>query len=125
MIYLSKEQIIVLHEQLIKVFGGIKGIRDEKLLDLSVNSIHQTFDGNDLYPNVIHKAVHLGFSLISNHAFIDGNKRIGTHAMLIMLELNLYELEYTDLELIDIIMNVASSKKNEDDLLKWIENHLT
>ncbi len=124
MIYLSKEQIILLHERLIEVFGGSDGIRNDNLLDLSINSIHQTFDGIDLYPNIVHKAVHLGFSLVSNHAFIDGNKRIGTHAMLVTLELNGYELTYTNSELINIIMEVASSTRDEDNLLKWVKKHI-
>ncbi len=124
MIYLSKEQIISLHERLIEVFGGSKEISNENLLDLSVNSIHQTFDGDDLYPSLIHKAVHLGFSLVSNHSFIDGNKRIGTHVMILILELNGYELEYKDLELVNIIMDIASSTKNENDLFKWVNEHL-
>ncbi len=124
MIYLSKEQIILLHERLIEAFGGSSGVRSENILDLCVNSIHQTFDGIDLYPSIIHKAVHLGFSLVTNHAFIDGNKRIGTHAMLVMLALNGYELDYSNSELIDIIMSIASSTKSEDDLLKWVKEHL-
>ncbi len=68
--------------------------------------------------------MHLGFSLISNHAFIDGNKRIGTHAMLVTLELNGCELVYKDSELIDIIMAIASSTKDEDDLFKWVQSHI-
>ncbi len=124
MIYLSIEQVILLQERLIEIFGGSKGIRDNNLLDLSVNSIHQTFDGNDLYPSVIHKAVHLGFSLISNHAFIDGNKRIGAHAMLVTLELNGFELEYKDSDFIDIIIDIASGNKNENELFQWINEHL-
>ncbi len=124
MIYLSKKQIILLQKKLIEAYGGIHGIRNENLVDLSVNSIHQTFDGNDLYPSIIRKAVHIGFSLVSNHSFIDGNKRIGTHAMLITLELNGYELEYKDLELINIIMEIATGTKNEDDLLIWVKEHI-
>ncbi len=124
MIYLSKEQIILLHERLIDVFGGSNGISNDGLLDLSVNSIHQTFDGDDLYQSIIEKAVHLGYSLVCNHAFIDGNKRIGTHAMLVTLEINGYELDYKDIELINIIMEIASNTKSEDDLLKWVKEHL-
>ena len=83
---LSKNQIICLQDILIDRYGGIHGIRDENLLDSAVNSPFQTFSGQDLYPDIIEKAARLGFGLITAHAFIDGNKRIGTHAMLIFFE---------------------------------------
>ncbi len=124
MIYLSKSQIISLHDRLIALFGGTTGIRNSDLLDLSINSIHQTFEGKDLYPTVVHKAVHLAFSLITNHAFLDGNKRIGTHAMLVLFALNGYRLDYTDEELIAIVMAVAAGQKSENDLFDWVKERL-
>lgn len=124
MISLSKEQIICLHQSLINYFGGDSGIRDENLLDLSVHSPYQTFDDLDLYQGIIKKAVHLCFSLIKNHPFVDGNKRIGTHAMLVLLELNGYSLDYSQEDLINIILDIASSQKNEHDLVLWIKNHI-
>lgn len=124
MIRLSKDQILSLHKSLIEQFGGEFGIRDENLLDLSINSPFQTFYGTDLYTGTIKKIVHLGFSLIKNHPFIDGNKRVGTHVMLVLLELNGYSLDYSQDELIDIIIGVASSNKSEDDLLTWVKNHI-
>ncbi|MDD7463406.1 MAG: type II toxin-antitoxin system death-on-curing family toxin [Anaerococcus sp.] len=68
--------------------------------------------------------VHLAFSLIKNHPFVDGNKRIGTHIMLILLEINDYVIEYRQEELINIIMELASSEKSESDLLTWVRVHL-
>lgn len=124
MICLSKAQVIKLHKSLIQEFGGEFGMRDEKLLDLSLNSPFQTFDGEYLYQGNIKKIVHLAFSLIKNHPFVDGNKRIGTHLMLILLEINGYTLEYSQDELINIIMGLASSKKSESDLLTWVKVHL-
>lgn len=85
MIRLNKKQILYLHSQQISLFGGSDGVRDENLLDLSINSAYQTFDGSYLYDNPIKQSVHLGFSLIMNHPFLDGNKRIGAHAMLTSL----------------------------------------
>ena len=76
-IRLSTEIIITIHSELIDKIGGGHGIRDNKLLDMTVNSVFQTFDGNDLYPTIIDKAAHLAYSLIKNHPFLDGNKRIG------------------------------------------------
>ncbi|MFR1323482.1 MAG: type II toxin-antitoxin system death-on-curing family toxin [Ezakiella massiliensis] len=124
MIRLSKSQIISLHKSLIEEFGGEYGIRDDNLLDLSINSPFQTFDGKELYLGPINQIVHLTYSLIKNHPFIDGNKRIGAHLMLILLELNGYYLEYSQEELIEIILSVAASTKSEEALLKWVKNHI-
>ena len=88
--YLSKEQIILLHDMLIKETGGIKGVRDEGLLESAIASPFQTFDNTELFPTALEKAVRLGYGLIGNHAFIVGNKRIGAHAMLVTHELTIY-----------------------------------
>ena len=124
MINLTKRQVIMLHKSLIEQFGGERGVRDENLLDLSLNSPFQTFGGEDLYKGNINKIVHLGFSLIKNHPFIDGNKRIGTHVMLVLLEINGYSLKYCQKELIEIIMSISASEKTEEDLLEWTRNHI-
>jgi len=121
---LTKYQIILLHAQLIKETGGMEGIRDEGLLDSAILSPFQSFDGNDLYPTVLEKGARLGFELIQNHAFIDGNKRIGAHAMLVFLALNGYVFSYTQKELTEIILSVAAGEKNCDDLLLWLQSHL-
>lgn len=91
---LSKRQILLLHSAIISESGGSDGVRDEGLLDSAIGTPFQTFAGQDLYPTVLEKAVRLGFGLIRNHPFIDGNKRIGTHAMLVFLDLNNVSLSY-------------------------------
>lgn len=121
---LTKEQILTLHAQLIEKFGGSPGIRDEGLLDSAVNTPFQTYEGKALYPTLLDKASRLCFGLVSNHPFIDGNKRIGTHAMLVFLVINGVELEYTDAELIDLILSVASGKQSAPDILKWLQQHI-
>ena len=85
---LTKRQILLLHEQLLQEFGGTPGVRDEGLLDSALAAPFQTFDGQSLYPSVQAKAAQLGFGLVCNHPFVDGNKRIGTHVMLVFLALN-------------------------------------
>lgn len=122
--YLSKKQIIFLHEELIRTSGGLQGIRDEGLLDSAIHAPLQTFSGEELYPGLVEKASRLAFGLINNHPFIDGNKRIGTHAMLVLLYLNGVELIYEDDELVDIIMQVASGKANEEEIRDWIIRHI-
>ena len=121
---LKKRQILLLHSALIAESGGSDGIRDEGLLDSAVNTPFQTFSGQDLYPTVLEKAVRLGFGLIRNHPFIDGNKRIGAHAMLVFLNLNSITLSYEDDELISTILSVASGEMDADGLLKWIQQHI-
>lgn len=121
---LTKKQIITLHEMLISESGGSPEIRDEGLLDSAINAPFQSFGGSELYPTLLEKAARLGFGLIKNHPFVDGNKRIGTHTMLVFLELNHQELEYADEELIELILGIAASKYDEKHLLLWLQQHL-
>ena len=120
---LSKEQVLLLHSQLIESFGGREGVRDNDLLDSALEIPFQTFDGDELYPTKEEKAARIGYSLISNHAFVDGNKRIGALVLLTLLELNGYPMKVTNAEFADIIMGVAASEKDEKDLLEWVEFH--
>lgn len=121
--HLTKEQVLLLHEQLLQVSGGTAGIRDEGLLDSALAAPFQTFGGQSLYPSVSAKAAQLGFGLICNHPFMDGNKRIGTHIMLVFLALNGIRLSYTQQELIDIIFAVAASQASAADFLQWLIQH--
>ena len=123
MIILSKKQILMLHSQLISQTGGIDGVRDEALLESAVGAPFQSFGDQDIYPFIQQKAARLCFGLVKNHAFLDGNKRIGAHAMLVFLALNKIELKYTQTELSNIILEIASGEKSFDDLLKWIITH--
>lgn len=121
---LSKSQILRLHSDLIRSSGGTDGVRDEGLLESALNAPFQTFAAQDLYPTVLEKAVRLGYGLICNHPFIDGNKRIGTHTMLVFLALNGIMLSYEDDDLISVILSVAAGKMNETALLQWMQNHI-
>ena len=120
---LTKRQALLLHEQLLQEFGGTAGIRDDGLLESALAAPFQTFGGQSLYPSVQAKAAQLGFGLVCNHPFVDGNKRIGAHVMLVFLALNGIELSYTQQELIDIIFAGASDRANNTDLLQWIIQH--
>lgn len=99
--YLTQDQVVRLHQALIETSGGSLGIRDERMLDSVLKTPLQTFDKSELFPSLLDKATRLAFGLIKNHPFIDGNKRIGTHAMLIFLALNGITLSYNDKDLID------------------------
>lgn len=121
MILISKEQVLKIHSSLIKETGGIDGMRAENLLDSALNSPFQTFDSKELYPEFSGKAAQLSFSIIKNHPFLDGNKRIGVHIMLVFLALNNVKLSYTQKELIDFGLKVADSSLSKDDIKNWIQ----
>lgn len=120
---LTKTQVIRMHRLLIQETGGSEGIRDKGLLDSALNAPFQTFDGEDVYKTIQAKAAKLGFFLINNHPFIDGNKRIGTLAMLVFLEINGIEINCTDDELIKLGLGLADGSVNNKDLLGWIIDH--
>ena len=122
MIRLTKKQVLMLHTQLIESTGGCDGIRDEGLLDSALEIPFQSFGGEELYPSIQAKAARLCYGLV-NHAMLDGNKRIGAHTMLVFLAVNGYELEYTQKELSDLILDVADGKKEYEDILAWILEH--
>ena len=119
----SKEQIISLHAQLIEETGGDGGLRDEGLLDSALNAPFQSFGSVEPFPSIQQKAARLGYGLIMNHPFVDGNKRIGAHVMLVFLALNGIELEYTQDELASEILSVTSGDSGFEHLLKWIIEH--
>ena len=123
MIILSKEQVLMLHEQLIAATGGINGVRDEGLLDSALANPFQSFGGEELYPSIQAKAAQLCYGLVKNHSMIDGNKRIGAHVMLVFLALNGYELSYEQGELVDIILCLAAGEMSVENLLQWIIEH--
>ena len=123
MIRLTKKQVLMLHTQLIESTGGCDGIRDDGLLDSALESPFQSFDNEELYPSIQAKAARLCYGLVKNHAMLDGNKRIGAHTMLVFLAVNGDELEYTQKELSDLILDVADGKKEYEDILSWILKH--
>lgn len=123
MIILSNEQVKRLHQRLIAETGGIDGLRDEGLLDSALASAFHTFDGEELYPSTAAKIARIAYSLICNHPFVDGNKRIGTYVMLVLLELNHIQAEFSDEDIIQIGLEVASGVMNDAQLLNFILAH--
>ena len=123
MIGLNRDQIIKLHEAIYERYGGDVGVLNDGMLDSALQAPFQTFGGEELIPDTKEKIVRLAFGLIKNHAFRDGNKRIGALVLLTLLELNGYKVKATNAEFADIIMGVAASEKDENDLLEWVEVH--
>lgn len=120
---LTVKQVAQIHSDLISETGGADGLRDEGLLDSALNVPFQTFDGQALYPSVQQKAARLCHSLVQNHPFVDGNKRIGVHVMLVFLATNGVELDHTQEELIDLGLGLAASKISDEEVLRWILSH--
>lgn len=120
MIKLSKEKVMLLHTIITAETGGDPGIRDIALLESALESAYATFDGVALYPTKQEKGARIGYSLISNHAFVDGNKRIGIFIMLIFLEVNGIKLRPTNDELARVGLAVAAGEMKYKDLLDWI-----
>lgn len=123
MIRLSKSQVLLIHGQLTAETGGSSGLRDEGILDSALNAPFQTFGGADVYLTLQQKAARLCFGLVKNHPFVDGNKRIGAHAMLVFLALNGVELQHSQTELSDVILQLAAGEIEAEELLRWILAH--
>ena len=123
MIRFSEEKVKLLYQLMVEATGGTFGIRDENLLNSALKGIFQTFDGKDLYPSKEEKGAMLGYSLISNHAFVDGNKRIGVYVMLTFLEVNGIRIDCSDEELITLGLGLAAGEIGYEGLLDWILDH--
>ena len=123
MIKFSKEKILLLHQVMAEATGGDVGVRDGALLESAIENIYATFDGIELYPSKEEKAARLGYSLISNHAFVDGNKRIGMYIMISFLELNGIKIDANNDDVVNLGLSVASGNANYDDILNWINEH--
>lgn len=125
MIKFSKEKVLLLHSLITEETGGDPGLRDLHLLESALESAFQTFDGKELYPSKEEKGARLGFALISNHAFVDGNKRIGMYVLLTFLEVNGIKLNCTSEEIAHVGLSIAAGTIGYNELLRWICDHRT
>ena len=123
MIKIDNDKVLLLHQLLIEETGGEPNLRDINLLDSSIKSVYQTLDGEELYKTKEEKAARLGYTLVSNHAFVDGNKRIGVYVMLTFLEANGVKVSFTNQEIIDIGFKLAKSEMSYEELLDEIKKH--
>lgn len=121
MMEFSQDKVLLLHRLMLEETGGGDGVRDTALLDSALASAYATFDGNELYPTKLDKAARLGYALISNHAFVDGNKRIGMYVMLTFLELNGVQMTCTNEDVIHAGLGVADGSMKYEDLLNWVK----
>ena len=124
MIFFDYDQVVKIHSLLVANTGGTDGVRDKNLLESALKTLFQTFDGSELYQTILDKASQFCYSLIENHPFLDGNKRIGVHLTLLFLKLNGVELSYSQNELIEFGLNIASGKVNKEDIKNWLHSHI-
>ena len=123
MIRFSEEKVLLLHQLMVAETGGSNELRDIGLLDSALKGIFQTFGGEELYPTKEEKGARLGYTLISNHAFVDGNKRIGMYVMLTFLEVNGIHMDCTNEDVVEAGLGVASGEMNYEELLVWVKTH--
>ena len=123
MIKFSKDKVLLLHRLIAEETGGSIGVRDEGLLEAALESAFSGFGGQEFYPTKEEKGARLGYELISNHAFVDGNKRIGMYVMLTFLEVNGIRLDCTNDEVAEVGLSVAAGKMKYDALLEWVRDH--
>jgi len=122
--YLALAEVLELHRMVIEETGGSHGLRDLGALESAVAQPRMTFGGQDLYPAVEEKAATLGFSLICNHPFIDGNKRAGHAAMESFLVLNGCELEADVDEAEQVVLGIAAGQRSRQSFVDWIRKHV-
>ncbi len=123
MIRFSKEKVLLLHKLLAEATGGSVGVRDEAMLDSALEAAFAGFGDREFYPSKEEKGARLGYALISNHAFVDGNKRIGIYVMLSFLEMNGIRIRCSDEELVHAGLSVADGSMSYEELLQWVMDH--
>ena len=123
MIKFSKEKVLLLHKLIAEETGGSVGVRDEALLESALESAFAGFGDKEFYPTNEEKGARLGYTLISNHAFVDGNKRIGMYIMLTFLEVNGIRMDCTNDEVYQTGMCVADGTMGYEALLMWVKYH--
>ena len=123
MIKFSKEKVLLLHKLIAEETGGSIGVRDEALLESALENAFAGFGDQEFYPSKEEKGARLGYTLISIHAFVDGNKRIGMYVMLTFLEVNGIRLECTNEEIVHVGLSVAAGSMSYEELLEWVREH--
>lgn len=123
MIKFSKDKVLLLHKLIAQETGGSIGVRDEGLLESALEAAFSGFGDKEFYPTKEEKGARLGYNLISNHAFVDGNKRIGMYVMLTFLEVNGIHMDCTNEDVSNTGLAVAAGKMDYEALLQWVKEH--
>jgi len=122
--FVSLAEVLELYRRVVEATGGSLGIRDLHGFESALAQPRMTFEGDDLYPTVVEEAAALAFSLIKNHPFVDGNKRVGHAAMELFLLINGFEIRASTDEQEHLILHVASGEADRDELVDWLRRHI-
>ena len=125
MIKFSKEKVLLLHKLIAEETGGSMGVRDEALLESALEAAFAGFGDKEFYPTKEEKGARLGYNLVSNHAFVDGNKRIGMYVMITFLEVNGIHMDCSNEEVTATGLGLADGSVGYEELLKWVREHRT
>lgn len=120
---ISKEDVLFLHNAVLEKDGGMPGLRDHGLLECALAQPDMTFDSQELFPSLIDKVAAIGHSLICNHPFVDGNKRVGLTVMLVVLKLHQVHFNCSDDEVVETILRVAEGRISRSELAEWLKLH--
>ena len=121
---LEKEFVIAIHDDIIKKYNGLEGIKDEGALESSLANAFTTFFGEDLYKTDIEKINNIFFLLNKNHSFVDANKRTSVTIFNILLKINNYDIKYKLEEIEELALDVATDDSDQNDVNKWVQKHL-
>lgn len=122
--YLTLDEVLELYRRIIEQSGGSAGIANQGALESALAQPRMSFGGEDLYPTIVEKASALGFSMIKNHPFVDGNKRIGHAAMEVFLVLNGFEIEASVDEQERVILQLAAGELGREEFTEWLRSHI-
>jgi death on curing protein len=120
---ITKEEVLLIHNQVLLLYGGANGVRDINGLESAIARPYQSFGGEDLYPSCFDKAASIGESIIMNHPFVDGNKRTGYVLMETVLRLEGIKIISNDDELYQFVINISTGKNRFEEIVEWLKNN--
>lgn len=120
---ITKEEVLLIHNQVVLLHGGANGVRDMNGLESAIARPYQSFDGEDLYPSCFEKAAAIGESIIMNHPFVDGNKRTGYVLMETVLRLEGFKISAADDELYQFVINISTGAKRFEEIVEWLKKN--
>lgn len=118
---ITKEEVLLIHNQVVKLHGGANGVRDINGLESAIARPYQTFGGSKLYPTCFEKGAAVGESIIMNHPFVDGNKRTGYVLMELMLRLEGFRITSDDEELYQFVIDISTGDKRFEEIVEWLK----